>query len=402
MVSRMLVEKYRPNTVAEVLGNERSKFSFIEWLTTNNVKKAALLYGPAGVGKTALVYAAAHDHKYDIVEMNASDARTKKAITKIAAPSTSIHSLDEFFKDLKGSILLLDEVDGIYGREDRGGVSAIVKILQETRTPVVMTANTLDVKKLRPILRYSFLIRFRRVRIPLIVALLSKICQAENIQAEVEALEAIAVKCKGDVRSAINDLQVLSEKQGSIKNEDVHKLNFRNRGLDVYETLKGMFSAGSPEEALKVLNSSLEAHDRLMLSIHDNLPLCYTSLEELAKAYDLLSKADIFYGRIKQENWRLLRYTLELMAFSATLPNTGFNNPDFKYPPTKILLLSLTRKRRGQLSDLCSSIARKCHVSRRSARRNFIPFITMILRRQSEMSSKIASWLELDKKAIIF
>ena len=53
------VEKYRPKKIAEVIGNEEAKATFVEWLKSKRRrKKAVLLYGPPGVGKTALVNAA--------------------------------------------------------------------------------------------------------------------------------------------------------------------------------------------------------------------------------------------------------------------------------------------------------------------------------------------------------
>jgi len=191
MKSIMWVEKYRPKTAAEVIGNEDAKASFIKWLRSKRRKKAVLLYGPAGIGKTALVHAVARDFKFNVVELNASDTRTRKGIAKIAGPTTSFSSLDKFFLDIKENLLLLDEIDGINGREDRGGVSAIVKIIQESQVPIVLTANTIDILKLRPVLKKCLLIRFRRIRIPLIVAFLEKICRVENIVAETDALASL-------------------------------------------------------------------------------------------------------------------------------------------------------------------------------------------------------------------
>jgi len=257
----MWVEKYRPETVAEVIGNEEAKAAFVNWLKKRRKKRAVLLYGPAGVGKTALVHAAAHDLNYKVIEMNASDTRTGKAIMEIAGPAASLTSLDEFSLNIKGSILLFDEVDGIFGREDRGGVGAIVKIIKESQTPIVLTANNIDIQKLRPIANASDLIKFRWVRIPLIVALLQKICQTEKMSSEREALETIAQGSQGDVRSAINDLQTLFQGKSVLRKEDVQHISTRNRPLGVHQTLKKVFSAVSPKEAWSILNNSIIDYD---------------------------------------------------------------------------------------------------------------------------------------------
>jgi replication factor C large subunit len=126
------VEKYRPKKIADVIGNEEAKAA-------------------------------------------------------VAKPATSFVALDTFSTESKGNILFMDEVDGIAGNEDRGGVSAIVKIVEESRVPVIMAANDPELEKLRPLKKVSALIRFQQVRIPLIIAMLQKICQKEHIKAEFEA-----------------------------------------------------------------------------------------------------------------------------------------------------------------------------------------------------------------------
>jgi DNA polymerase III delta prime subunit len=116
------VEKYRPKKIADIIGNEEAKTAFVDWLKNKrHTKKAVLLYGPPGVGKTTLVNAAAAEFGFKVIEMNASDTRSEKAINAIAGPATSFVALDTFSTEIKGSILFLDEVDGIAGNEDRGG-----------------------------------------------------------------------------------------------------------------------------------------------------------------------------------------------------------------------------------------------------------------------------------------
>ena len=93
------VEKYRPKKIEDIVGNEEAKATFVDWLTgkrRSKTKKAVLLYGPPGVGKTALVNAAARDCGFTIIEMNASDTRSEKAINAIAKPATSYVALDAF------------------------------------------------------------------------------------------------------------------------------------------------------------------------------------------------------------------------------------------------------------------------------------------------------------------
>ena len=207
-----------------------------------------------------------------------------------------------------GNVLFLDEVDGIAGNEDRGGVSAIIEIVEKSLVPVIMAANDPDIEKLRPLKKVCLLVRFQQVRIPLIIALLQKICLLEHVKAEFEALERIAQNSKGDVRSAINDLQSLSEENHSLTLQDTMMLSSRNRDISMDETLRRYFTAQSIGETSSLLSYSSIDYDDFLLSVSDNLPKRYTDPTELAKAYDFVSRADLFRGRIGTENWHLLKY----------------------------------------------------------------------------------------------
>jgi len=389
------VEKYRPKKISDVVGNELAKTAFINWLQNKRRrKKAALLYGPAGVGKTALVNAASNQFNFTIIEMNASDTRTEKAINKVGKPATSFVALDRFSSESKGNILFLDEVDGVFGQQDRGGIKAIINIVKDSLIPVVMAANDSDQKKLRPLKKVCQLIRFQQVRIPLIITTLRRICVAENVEAEFEALERIAQNSLGDMRSAINDLQSISEGKQLLTLQDTMFLSARNKDIGMYETLKGVFSAESVGEAAMVLNHTSVNYDDFLLSISDNLPLRYPDSADLATAYDMVSRADVFRGRVGTENWHLLRYFFNLLAEAATVSPKSFKPFEFISPPIRIMKLFWTKGKRMKLENVCAKIALKCHVSRSTAKTDIVPFVKIML--EKKKSSPIVSWLKLD------
>ena len=393
------VEKYRPKKIADVIGNEEAKASFVEWLKSKRrTKKAVLLYGPPGVGKTALVNAASNEFGFRVIEMNASDTRTEKAINKVAGPATSFVALDKFSTESKGNLLFLDEVDGVAGREDRGGIGAIIKIVEESRVPVIMAANDTELEKLRPLKKVCLLIRFQQVRIPLIIAMLRSICAKEHIEAEFEALERIAQNSRGDVRSAINDLQSLADEKRMLTLQDTMVLRSRNRDISMYETLKGFFSAKSLAEAATLLSYSSVDYDDLLLSVSDNLPRRYLDPVELAAAYDFVSQADVFRGEIGTENWHLLRYFYNCLAEAAAVSPESFKPFEFIFPPIRIITLFWTKSKRVTLEGICAKIAARCHVSRETAKHSFVPFVKIFLERQE--SNPISSWFKLEPEEV--
>ena len=395
------VEKYRPQKISGVIGNEEAKTAFVDWLKNKRrTKKAILLYGPPGIGKTTLVNAAANEFGFRVIEMNASDTRSEKAINAVAGPATSFIALDTFSTDKKGSILFLDEVDGIAGNEDRGGVNAIIKIVENARVPVIMAANDPDIEKLRPLKKVCALIRFQQVRIPLIIATLQRICQKEGIKAEFEALEQIAQNSKGDVRSAINDLQSLAERGETLTLQDTMGLTYRNKNISMDETLRGYFSAKSLLEASTLLSRSSVDYDDLLMSVGDNLPLRYLDLAELAQAYDFVSKADLFRGRVGTENWHLLKYFFNLLSKAATVDPESYKPFKLIAPPIRIITLFWTKGKRNMMEAICGKIGQRCHVSRKTAKEDFLPFLKVLLTKQK--AAAWISWLELGSEEVEF
>ncbi len=395
------VEKYRPKKIADVIGNEEAKAAFVEWLKNKrHTKKAVLLYGPPGVGKTTLVNAAANEFGFRVIEMNASDTRSEKAINAVAGPATAFVALDTFSTESKGNILFMDEVDGIAGNEDRGGVSAIIKIIETSRIPVIMAANDPDLEKLRPLKKVAGLIRFQQVRIPLIIATLQKICRKERIQAEFEALERIAQNSRGDVRSAINDLQSLAETTKTLTLQDSMMLSLRNKDISMDDTLRGYFSAKSLQDASALLYYSSVDYDDLLMAVGDNLPLRYPDPAKLAEAYDFVSQADMFRGRIGTENWHLLKYFFNSLAQAAAVQPESYQPFKLISPPIRILSLFWTKGKRTALEGICAKIGKLCHVSRKTAKEDFIPHLKLLMAKQK--ADPVISWLELQPEEVEF
>ena len=398
------VEKYRPRKIDDITGNDEAKALFLEWLKNKkHTKKAVLLYGPAGVGKTTLVLAAAHEFGFSVIEMNASDTRSEKSINAIAKPATSYKSLDSFSGEINktiGNVLFLDEVDGIAGNEDRGGVNAIIKIVEQSLVPVIMAANDPDISKLRPLKKVCLLIRFQQVRIPLIIALLQKICLLEHVKSDFEALERIAQNSKGDVRSAINDLQSLSEENHRLTLQDTMMLSSRNKDINMDDTLRGYFSSQSIADTSRMLSYSRVDYDDLLLSVADNLPKRYADPGELAKAFDFVSQADVFRGRIGTENWHLLKYFYNALSEASAVNSASYKPFTLITPPIRIITLFWTKGKRSTLDAISNKIGAQCHVSRETAKENFVPYIRVIL--QKKRKSPLVEWFKFTPEEVDF
>src|SRR3989338_4707474 len=199
-----LSEKYRAKRYEDIIGQESAIEQIKEFLEQFPKKKALILYGPAGTGKTSLVHASAKENNLEILELNSSDLRNKGSLEKTLAPATAQSSL---FK--KGKILLMDEVDGVTGT-DRGGIPELERIIQLTKYPIIMTCNDVWQSKLSPVRAKSKIIELKPLDIGTIVSILSRISEKENLNKSPQYLKLIAIKSQGDMRAALNDLHSYS------------------------------------------------------------------------------------------------------------------------------------------------------------------------------------------------
>src|SRR6266568_4480186 len=143
-------EKHRPKTLDEIVGNPTAVAELRKWAEAwqrgRPEKRAVALQGDPGVGKTSAALALANEMGWSIVEMNASDSRNAEAIRKVATRGAVLQTFSdtgEFLEIEKGGrkLIVLDEADNIFGREDKGGVAAIVEMIQKTQQPVVLIVN---------------------------------------------------------------------------------------------------------------------------------------------------------------------------------------------------------------------------------------------------------------------
>src|SRR3989338_9112230 len=151
------VRKYLPEKIGDIIGQDeavKNLYSFIEKFSKKN-KKAAFLYGPTGTGKTSSAYVMAKKLDLEILEVNASDIRNKEQIEQRLGASIKQRSLFS-----KGKIILVDEVDGLSGKSDRGGIQTMANMVDETNFPIIFTATDPWDNKLSSIRKRSEMISF--------------------------------------------------------------------------------------------------------------------------------------------------------------------------------------------------------------------------------------------------
>ncbi len=390
-------EKYRPNSLQEVLGNGKAVAELREWAQSwergSPITGAVILYGPAGTGKTSAALALAREFDWDYIEMNASDARTAGMIQKIAGPASQSRT---FSGQLR--LVILDEADNLHGNADRGGAAAMLRLVRGTSQPVLLIANEYyEIEK--PLRDAAKGIQFRSIRATTIAQTLREICKAEGVACDPDALLLLAERAGGDLRSGINDLQAAAQGEGELKLEDVATAE-RDVKSSIFRVLEVIFKGQKAADAQKASYDLDESPEDLIAWVDENLPLAYSG-EDLWRGYESLARADIFLGRVsRRQNYGLWRYAGFLMTggvqAARSKPRHGY--VAFR-PPGLWRRMGQSRKARNVRDSAARKIARRVHVSVALARTELIVFVGLLLKHK-RTAVPLAAELELEEEEI--
>lgn len=392
-------KKYEPGTLAD-FGIQKDAVRELDNFVSSfgrQKKKAALVYGPSGSGKTVSVYAVADKHGFEVLEVNASDFRNREQIEAKVG-----HASKQMSLFTKGKIILVDEIEGLSGMKDRGGLAALAKLMDSTAFPIVLTAQNPWDKKFSAVRRKSAMVHFDELGYMDVYEVLKRICRKEKVKFEDIALKGLARRAGGDLRAAINDLQGLVEDKSELKKEDLEKLSERNRIESMQSALIKVLKNSDPKIALSAFNNVEEDIDKQFLWIDENLPKEYTKPEDLARAYECMSRADVFKGRIRRwQHWRFLAYVNALLTAGIAVAKTEKKREFVQYVQTKRLLKIWAANMKYQKRKaIAAKIAEKTHTSSNRAMKDTLPYLQEIFRKNRNLGEEIADGLELEKEEL--
>ncbi len=308
---------YRPKKREDFVGNEQAVEELEKWIRSWRKKppkkRAVFLYGPPGIGKTSVAQVLAREHDFRLVEINASDARNKGSIEDTIGKAVK-QNVTIFGQK---RMVLLDEMDGLSGQQDRGGVSAVSKIIDQTTSPMILIANTIEENmqvRFRAILKKVKSIEFKPVSSAQIVSKLEYISEDQGIRVHPDVLMEIAMKSNGDLRSATNDLETIASGKKTVSPDDLAVIGRRDRLDSTPNILNKIFTSRDFREARKTINQSMIKYDDLYEWIYENIPIVLDDPYERLEALEALSRADIYQKRARTNDYRLLKYFFDLMT----------------------------------------------------------------------------------------
>lgn len=282
--------------------------------------KGLLLCGSAGSGKTTTLTLVGNYLNYEIFEMNASDTRNKKSIEALVGDAIKQKSLFG-----KPKLILIDEVDGVSGTDDRGGVAELSKYVKDSPYPIVFTANDGESDKIKALTKVCTVIDFENHSKELLKGVAIKIFKAENITyKENELLEFIEKRNSTDIRGFINDLQA-SVNNSKFELDD--NLQLRDYKKKIENLLDKIYYSYPEESYSSNFNSDIDLDD-LFLFLEENTPNVY-SKTALIEAFNEIAKADVFRGKImKWQYWRYLVYVNFYLTYGvSTVKNSPKKMP---------------------------------------------------------------------------
>nr|XP_054365049.1 replication factor C subunit 1 [Mirounga angustirostris] len=422
------VDKYKPTSLKTIIGQQGDQScanKLLRWLQNwhkspsedkkhaakfgkfagkddGSSFKAALLSGPPGVGKTTTASLVCQELGYSYVELNASDTRSKNSLKEVVAESLNNTSITGFYSTSQHRsggaahsvstkhALIMDEVDGMAGNEDRGGIQELIGLIKHTKIPIICMCNDRNHPKIRSLVHYCFDLRFQRPRVEQIKGAMMSIAFKEGLKVPPPAMNEIILGANQDIRQVLHNLSMWCARSKALTYDqakaDSHRAK-KDIRLGPFDVARKVFAAGEETAHMSLVDKSdLFFHDYSIapLFVQENYihvkPVAAGGdmkkhLMLLSRAADSICDGDLVDRQIRsKQNWSLLPAQA---IYASVLPGELMRGYMTQFPtfPSWLGKHSSTGKHDRIVQDLALHMSLRTYSSKRTVNMDYLSHV---------------------------
>ncbi|XP_074880697.1 replication factor C subunit 1 isoform X3 [Buteo buteo] len=413
------VDKYKPVSLKAIIGQQGEQScanKLLRWLRnwhkntsedgqakTNKTGgkddgtgfKAALLSGPPGVGKTTTASLVCKELGYSYVELNASDTRSKNSLKEVVAESLNNTSIKDFCSGTSSSVsgkhvLIMDEVDGMAGNEDRGGIQELIGLIRNTKIPIICMCNDRNHPKIRSLVHYCFDLRFQRPRLEQIKGAMMSIAFKEGLKIPPPAMQEIILAANQDIRQVLHNLNMWCAKDKSLTYDEAKTDASRAKKdlkLGPFDVVRKVFATGEEASRMSLIDKSdLFFHDYSLAPlfvqenyVHVKPAAAGGNLKKhlvlLSRAADSICDGDIVDKQIRsKQNWNLLPTQA---IYASVLPGELMRGYMSQFPvfPSWLGKFSSTGKHDRIIQELAMHMSLRTQMCKKTVNMEYLPYL---------------------------
>ncbi|KAJ2711796.1 DNA replication factor C complex subunit Rfc1 [Coemansia spiralis] len=375
VASDLWTERYKPTKLNELCGQKENAKRILHWLgewasgTVPN-RRAVLISGPPGIGKTTTAHMVAKLAGFHVIEFNASETRSKSTLKAILGSAVGnrcvvefdraqVRKAEEAFENeadrdvaealpasgMRRLVVVMDEVDGMSGG-DRGGSTELIQLIKRSRVPIICICNDRQSPKVRALAGHCEDLRFRRPSEAQVRARINTIAFRENLRIEPNAIGQLVKSTHNDIRQIINLMSSYALNSASMSYLDSKAFaaaNCKEVAVGPFDAIQKFLSCGENMELSFADKIDLYYSDYSIMPLFvqenyiDTRPNGADSdvamLEQLSRAADLISESDLVESRLRgSQQWGLMPLHAVLSCVGPAFHARGRRNTMYRFP----------------------------------------------------------------------